>query len=378
MAARKTIRVLDLRDSPWVDGPGRTILDCAVSLQNDGRFQFIIGTFSGGIAKSNVYADEAKKRGLGVVVIKESSAFDWRVLRQVQSFISANNIDIVHTHDLRSNFFGLLGARMSGKPVVTTVHGWIANDNKGKAFVFADKFLLRFFDYIVAVSQRTANLLEKALIRPKKINVIHNALKIDTYRLNRGDNRFRKEIGVSPETTLIANIGRLSPEKGQLEFLQAGKLILRKYPTVRLVLIGIGPDQDKLRSFVDENQMGSAVTFAGFRKDMVCTYNSIDLVVQSSFTEGMPNVVLESLLMEVPVIATDVGGTAEIVTDGVTGILIKPRDIPELARKVESFLEEPERFRNMAKRGRTTIQNNFDHSTRAQKLAHVYSSMLNV
>lgn len=372
----KQVRILDLRDSPWVDGPGRTILDCASSLQGQG-YQIVIGTFSGGEQKTNAYADEAVRRSLPVKNIHERGPFDLRVIRQIMQLIDDLNIDIVHTHDFRSNIFGLLAARWRRRPIVTTVHGWIANDVKGKLYVTADKLALRFFDRVITVSERTRELIRRARVANRKITVISNALSLDRYQPDRRADDFRRELRVGVDAVLIANIGRLSPEKGQVEFLQAARELAPHWPNIKFILIGIGPDREMLERFVSDNGLEQAVIFAGFRDDMINVYNSLDLVVQSSSTEGMPNVVLEALLMEVPVIATDVGGTAEIVEHQRTGVLMQPGSVQAIVANVTDYLRNPVRHRAMAQVGRCWVSERFDHRRRVEKLAGVYDSLLN-
>ncbi len=369
------LTILDLRDSPWVDGPGRTILDCATSLIGT-PYNIIIGTFSGGPQKTNAYAEEAEKRKLKIVTIQESSAFDRKVFHQILRIIDEMDIDIVHTHDFRSNVLGLICAKLRNKPVVVTAHGWIANDLKGKIYTIIDKVLLRFFDHVITVSIRTKKLVSKVLLPDRKITVIPNALRVENYTPDSNSRQYRKELGVDEDTILIGNIGRLSSEKGQLEFLQAGKKILQDCNKIKLILVGIGPDQEKLESYVKKNGMTESVYFAGFRYDMINLYNSLDLVVQSSYTEGMPNVVLESLLMEVPVIATDVGGTSEIIKSSKYGVLIKPGLPCELAIQIEKFIGNPIEYKRMAKNGRKLIIEKFNHDRRVEKLAHLYKTIV--
>lgn len=368
--------ILDLRDSPWVDGPGRTILECAVSLRERG-YELVIGTFSGGGQKTSAYAEEAARRGLTVKTILERRAIDHRVVGRVLELIDETGADIVHTHDFRSNVFGLLAAKLRRKPVVSTVHGWIANDLKGKLYVATDKRVLRFFDQIITVSERTRRLVQDTGIARSKLTVIANALTLDRYVPNRNDQGFRREIGAPAGTLLVANIGRLSPEKGQLEFLQAARVLVERGLNIKFILIGIGPDQAKLEQYVAQHKLGEAVVFAGFRQDMIGVYNSLDLVVQSSYTEGMPNVVLEALLMEVPVVATDVGGTAEVLKDGKTGMLIRPGVLEELVESIAAYCRDPAPLRAMARQGRLDISARYDHRQRVDRLAALYDRLLN-
>ncbi len=374
-APSSPITILDLRDSPWVDGPGRTILDCAESLQAQG-YRFLIGTFVNASGQESAYVAEARRRNLEVVLLRESGQFDWRILTQLRAIMNSTHVDIVHTHDPRTNIVGLICGRLQGRPVVTTVHGWIANTFKRRLYRAIDKFFLRFFDAIISVSERTRELIRKAWISDRKITVISNALKVEQYIPNRQDRTFRHELGVDDRTMLIANIGRLSPEKGHMDFLVAAREVVRTYPETRFLLIGTGPEQLRLEKFAGESGLASHVHFLGYRTDMISIYNSLDLVVQSSYTEGMPNVVLEALLMEVPVIASDVGGTAEVMDGGRNGLLNQPGNPSQLAKDILDFLADRDGFRQRARLGRCSILDRFDHQKRVHKLSGLYRNLV--
>lgn len=358
-----------------MDGPGRTILDCAVSLREK-ECAVIIGIFNGGQETMGAYAEEAIRRGLTVKTIKERGRFDYRIVHRLTSLIDEVNPDIIHTHDFRSNIFGLIAASMRGKPVVSTVHGWIANDIKGKVYVFLDKIALRFFSLIIAVSDRTRRLVERTGVSKDKIAVISNALRLDQYVIDRSSSTFRQELGIKPHTALIACIGRLSPEKGQHAFLMAARELAQEFDHVKFVLVGIGPIQEQLERYVMENGLSEWIVFCGYRSDMINIYNGVDLVVQSSYTEGMPNVVLEALLMGVPVIATDVGGTGEVIEAGKSGVLIKPGSVSAIVEQIRNFLRNPSMFRAMAMLGRQMVEEKFDHRKRVEKLAGIYRDVM--
>ena len=368
------LRILDLRDSPWVDGPGRTVLQLA-SMVDTERCEIIVGAFHGDSHGEHAYIREAESRQLKTLAIRETSAFDRQVIKQILDAIEELSIDILHTHDFRSDMFGLWCARKAGIPLVSTCHGWIFNNLKGKIYTAIDKFSLRFFDRVITVSERMRNQLIRLGIGDDRITVIPNALIIDDYRPNRTNQSFRHELGLSPSTRMIANIGRLSPEKGQHIFLRAARKLLDIDPDLCFILIGVGPEQASLESLVDELDISDHVIFTGYRSDMQNIYDSLDLVVQSSDTEGMPNVILESLLMKVPVIATDVGGTSEVVQHMQSGVLISPGNLEQLVAAISDYLGDPDVHMKMAAAGREYVARNFDHTRRVQRIMEVYEQL---
>ncbi len=104
-------------------------------------------------------------------------------------------------------------------------------------------------------------------------------------------------------------------------------------------------------------------------------YNSTDLIVQSSYTEGMPNVILESLLMQVPVIATDVGGTSEVSQHDYSGYLIPPDNLDRLVEGIQDYLNNPEKHHRMAIKGRDFVCQHFDHRVRVEKINEIYQEI---
>lgn len=371
----REIRILDLRDSPWVDGPGRTVLEIAEALNASG-YRYVIGSLMPEGAAFGPYAREARQRGLEVEAIRERGAYDPRVLGQTLRAIERHGIDIVHTHEFRSDVLGLLCARRKGLRAVCTVHGWIANDVKGSIYTVLDKLVLRFFDRIIVVSQRLRAQLIRWGVPARKLTVVPNALPTERYRADRADDSFRRDLGLGPADILVAKIGRLSAEKGHRDLLAAARAALAQCDRLRFVLIGIGPEEAALRAQASALGIADRVLFAGYRNDMMRVYNSLDLVVQCSYTEGMPNVVLEALLMEVPVIATDVGGTGEIIEHGRTGVLLPPRRPDRLASEIIEFVRAPQRLRAMAQEGRERVRREFDSGRRIERMKRIYAELM--
>ena len=369
------IRVLDLRDSPWVDGPGRTILQSA-SMVDQQRCKIIIGAFCGDAHGDHAYLHEAMERNLEVFQINEKSAFDWKVIKQILEAIDRLSIDVIHTHDLRSDLFGLICSIRTGTPIISTCHGWIANNLKGKLYRAIDKLLLRFFDCVIGVSETMRIELQRIGVNANKIDVILNALIIENYIPDNKSQLFRDELGIDGESVLIANIGRLSPEKGQVIFLKAAKELLLKHNSLVFLLIGIGPEQEKLEKLCDDLGIRDHVIFCGYRDDMINIYNSLDLVVQSSSTEGMPNVILESLLMQTPVVATAVGGTPEIIQHEQSGLLIDFNSLQQLVESISDFVTYPDKHYKMSIKGRNYVMENFNHSHRVNRLMDVYERIV--
>ncbi len=365
-----TVKVLDLRDSPWVDGPGRTVLDCAESLSGS-SVEIVVGAFGGGAERGSEYADEAERRGLKVVRIAERRALDLDVLSQIRKAVKEFGIHILHSHDFRTNVFALL-SRRRGLPIVATAHGWIANDVPSQLRTLLDKAVLRGFNRVITVSEQTKACLGGFGLAERRVHVIRNALKTALYPpLDVAEREgARRQLGITPSDVVVSNIGRLSPEKGQGLFLEA-LAELRDQPIVGL-LIGEGPDDAVLREHAQRLGLENRVRFLGYQRDMRSIYAATDLVVQSSFTEGMPNVILEAMFLQIPVIATNVGGTSEVVGAELADCLVAPGSPMELAGQIRRFAAAPGDSQEAAARGRCRMIERFDHDARVADLRSLY------
>src|SRR5690606_12832725 len=184
----------------------------------------------------------------------------------------------------------------------------------------------------------------------------------------------RKAVDPTGEVVLV-NVGRLSPEKGQEMLLRALHVLTPKWPNVRLKFAGIGPLEAHLRSVASELGLTHRVEFVGFVKDMPKLYAGVDLVVQSSYTEGLPNVILEAAYLRVPIVATAVGGTAEVVRHGYSACLIEPR-LESLVEGIDAFLTNPKLFVRYAERAHTDIVERFSFDARTLRLTQLYESLL--
>jgi glycosyltransferase involved in cell wall biosynthesis len=371
-APGRPIRVLHLRDSPWVDGPGRTILETGSHL-DPGRIEYHIGAFVSD-AQQHPMVEGARARGLKVHVIEDAPGVSKELVGRVVGLIDELGIDVLHTSEFRSNILALICRRHRRMVLISTIHGWIANDVKGRIYRLADKFALRGFDAVICVSQTTRSLVPRWWLSDSRTHVLPNALVTGVYGAETLS-LARRAPDVSRGAVLL-NVGRLSPEKGQDLLLRAVAELSAGYPGLRLRFAGIGPGESDLRALARTLQIEDRVEFLGYVNDMPRLYRDIDVVVQSSLTEGMPNVILEAAFLRVPIVATRVGGTAEVIEHARSGWLIKPGSVAELVGGIRRFLEQPQEFVGMGRAAHDRIRASFSFDARTQRLMAIYESVV--
>ena len=371
--APRPIRVLHLRDSPWVDGPGRTILETGAHV-DAARVEFHIGAFVSNPDEEHPLVAAARARGIRVHAIRDVGGLAPVVIERIVALVNEHRIDVLHTSEFRSSLIAMLVRRRCKVRLVCTAHGWIANDLRGKVFRWADKFLLRQFDAVILVSRAMRRLVPRWWLPDRRVTVLLNALVLDAYgadvvRLP----RIRRDV---IEGGILVSVGRLSPEKGHDLLLQAVAALAPRYPRLRLKIAGIGPLEPVLRARAAELGIGDRIEFLGYIKDMPRLYSEVDLVVQSSFTEGLPNVIVEAAYLRVPIVATDVGGTAEVIEHDRSGWLIPARSLPALIDGIERFHRENAKFVALGDAAHARIREHFSFDARTAKLMQFYERLL--
>lgn len=370
---RKPIRVLHLRDSPWVDGPGRTILETGSHL-DPSRVEYHIGVLVAKRDGEHPLVDAAKQRGVSIIAIDDYGKLDAAFFDSILALMDRLQIDILHTSEFRSALIAQAVRRRRPKlRLVATAHGWIANTPRRRLIRFLDKMMLRRFDHVILVSAATRSLVPKWWLPDSRATVLRNALVLKSYGSDIV-NKPRRPVSADGDVVLV-NIGRLSPEKGQEMLLRAIHALSPRWPKLRLKFAGIGPLEEHLQTVARSLGLEDRVEFAGYIKDMPRLYAHIDLVVQSSFTEGLPNVILEAAYLRVPIVATAVGGTAEVITHKQSGWLIEPR-LDQLIDGIAQFLQRPQDFVAMAERAHQGILQNYSFDVRTEKLTHVYEALM--
>ena len=366
------IRVLHLRDTDRICGPGKTILETAAHIDRD-RFDLRIGLFLGSKERDNLYYREAVRRGFAVVPLKSPWPYDPSLVARIVRYVEDNRIHIIHSHEYKSDLLTYMATWMTPVIAVTTQHGWIRNTVKSKLVIALQRMVLQAFDCVLAVSEKMRRDLVSIGVPPRRIELIYNAIVAEKYvpDPSRRDS-LKRGLGLPPDSVLIGNIGRLSPEKGQGDFIGAAKILAARRGDLHFVFAGDGPDRQRLERRVSEAGLDERVFFLGNVQDMLPVYDGLDIVALTSYTEGFPNVVLESMCMEKPVLATMVGGTGEIVQHKETGILVECGRPDLIADGILFLLEHPDIRDRMVDRAKQVVSRDFAFQSRTSKIEDLY------
>ncbi|MBI4707307.1 MAG: glycosyltransferase, partial [Candidatus Omnitrophica bacterium] len=166
--------------------------------------------------------------------------------------------------------------------------------------------------------------------------------------------------------------GRLSYEKGLDTLLKCAAAVVKIIPEARFVIAGRGPEEENLKSYTRQLGIEQNVIFLGHRSDAKNIYNSIDVFVNPSLTEGIANTILEAQAMEKPVITTDVGGSGEIITHNANGFLVQPGDVADITEKIMYLLKNKDVAEKIGRQGRKVMYEKFSFKDRLRKIEDLY------
>ena len=366
--------VAQLATSPFIGGTERQMLGQAQSLPSWIRSVFILFTDKG---KSQAFRDYLTSHSFETVLLAQDTPHLVGMIRELSELLRALKVDLLCAHGYKADIVGLAAARRVGIPVVAVSHGWTRQTWRVRLYEELDRFALRRMDRVVCVSKGQAAKMLQARVRPERVLVIHDAVRSE--RFERIDPSDRSElVSMFPQAPdrIVGSAGRLSPEKGFAVLVDAATIVTRSDPGVAFVHFGDGPLRETLARRITQLGLDGRFILAGFRDDLDRFLPHFDLSVLPSFTEGLPNVVLESYAAGVPVVATAVGGTPEAVADGVDGYLVPPGDPAALAGRIIDVLAMGEACKAMGQRGRERIKAQFTFEFQALRYQELFEEIL--
>lgn len=365
-----------------VGGAERTLVELANNVDRE-RFEVTIWTIFEQNALATEVADDVDVRTLGVEGVTDNERPDYiqgaknplDYLRIPGRFVRAvrrERPDIVQSFLIYDNSI----ARLAGlfAPETTVITG----ERKGgkrenRLFELLDRTTYRLSDYIVANSRAGAETYLRYGADPESVSVIHNGRDLDDYRDGDAEG-LREELGLPSDVPVVGNVARLEERKGHYDVLAA-------WPSVRAdhdahcVVVGDGVEREALRTRARELGVADSVHFVGSRDDVPALLDLFDVFVFPSHYEGLPGALLEAMAAGCPIVASDIAGNRDLVTDGETGVLIPPRDPDAFADGLTEFLDDPERARAFGDAAQADAYERFTLGSMVSEFEQFYESV---
>lgn len=299
----------------------------------------------------------AEKAGLSVFNVRMRFACDPIAITKLLQIIRAENVDIVHTHSSKDSWIAGAAGRISGIPVVRSRH--LSTPVKQS---WSTKIIYGYLaDIIISSSKHIKEtLIIRNKITPDKIVSVPAGVDIEKYDINISGDKIYEELGLKDAYPVVGIVSILRHWKGHRYLLEAALKVISIYPKARFLIVGNGPQWDNLQRQVRTLRIEKNVIMTGFRDDIPRIMAALDIFVLLSYaSEGTSQVIPQALAMGKPVIAANVGGLPEIIEDGVTGLLVAPKDHEAVSDAILWLAEHREKAREMALRGRDKIVKNY-------------------
>ncbi|HZJ82894.1 MAG TPA: glycosyltransferase family 4 protein [Clostridia bacterium] len=309
--------------------------------------------------------------GFGATPLRFSMHSENHPLRDIHTVIRLVNIlkeyriDVLHCHGFRAGLIGRIAAFLARCNCIYTMHNFPPLGlSKGKRQIAGniERYLSHITGKIITVSEALKReAVDSMAIKEDKIGVIYNGISRPAG--NKTLKKLRESLGIDNDQVLIGTVARLIPSKGIDVLLDAIPFVNGKYPNVKFIILGDGPEESKLRGQAIKLNCNENIIFAGYKEYIWYYYDVFDIFLLPTLSEGLGISIIEALMVGLPVISTRTGGVEEIIRHNYNGYLVPPGNSKELARAILYFLAHPEKAKEYGRRGKELVKDKFHKET---------------
>jgi glycosyltransferase involved in cell wall biosynthesis len=308
--------------------------------------------------------------------VPDSGPCDWRVVPRLLDICRRERVTIWHGHDYKSNALGLLLRRFWPMRLVTTVHGWVHQTRRTPLYYWIDRLCLPRYESVICVSEDLRQRCLECGVPPARCVLVENAIDTAQFSRRRPAAQAKERLGLPAGRFVIGAVGRLSAEKGFDVLIRSVHELLKLGRDVGLLIVGEGDEKPRLQTLITELGAEGRMSLLGYRSDTRELYEAMDLFALSSYREGLPNVLLEAMALEVPVVATRVAGIPRLVRDGENGLLVEPGDPRGLAGALAGVLADAGLRDRLRRAGRATVEGSYSFEVRMRKIRAIYDKVV--
>jgi sugar transferase (PEP-CTERM/EpsH1 system associated) len=365
LKAGKKLHIMHVQESLEVGGMENGIVNLVTHLDPD-RFQSSLCCLN----RVGPLAERVRGTVVPVFALEQAEGTSLSLAFRLRELLVRERVDIVHTHNFYSGLYGISAAVLARTPrIVHGEHGDLVLGPSRRRR--AMRFLAPFVDRFVTVSRELRDdFSARSGIPASRIEAIANGVNLGCFNVSVDVPRVRQRLGLAPAARVIGAVGRLVDVKNYPLLLGAMVRLAGAFPDIVCVIVGDGPCRRTLEQMAVA--LGVTARFLGERHDVPELMAAMDIFVSTSVREGMSNTILEAMAARRPVVATLVGGTAELVDDGITGSLVPSGDAERLAAALRRLLAEPALCRRMGTAGRERVLREFSLERMVEQYEGLY------
>ena len=367
------IRVLNIISDTNIGGAGRVLLNY---LKYADRTGFEIHA---AVPRGSLLAEPLAAGGAAVHEVDgmADKSLDLACLGSLKKLIRQVDPDIVHTH---GSLTGRIAGKQCGKTVIFTRHSAFPVKpymKKGPG-MWANKFLNEHYaDAIIAVSPAAAENLTDGGVSPRMIEIMMNGVEPVKRLSPEACAAFRAQHGITPSDFVMGIVARIEDYKGHTDILEAMAKLLPERPGLKLLVAGTGSYEEEVKRRTAQLGLTDRVVFLGFQSDVAPVLSVLDVQLNASWgTETSSLSVLEGFSMGVPAVVSDYGGNPYLVSDGVSGLLYKTRDVEGLAEKIRTLADDLALRERLGLGARREYENRFTGEIFAGRIEEIYRKTL--
>ena len=368
------MNILHLISSSGLLGAERVLLEIA-EYSKRGGLEVRIGVFQNSQNPNLELAEVAKGQDFDVQVFPCNGRFDKKTIRMIKDYMDKSGVQILHSHNYKSNFYARRALSNNNIRWVVTNHGRRSGP-KLLLYNFLDGFIVRYADRVIAVSKNIVSRMKLAGIDSKKICLIENGVNLERFRNNIPPDSIRESLRIKKDAFVVGTVGALTEEKGHLYLLKAIPKVVQRFPEVVFLFVGDGRERPSLEITTSHLNIKDRVIFAGMRKDVPEILSILNVFVLPSLNEGLPMALLEAQAAQIPVVATRVGAIPDVLQGGVTGILVPPKDPQAIAEAITMILSNKKFASEIAQKGFERVRDNFSSEKMGSKYHSIYKELI--
>ena len=329
-------------------------------------------------SSSSEFIEALYRLEIPVQVIQERKRFDLGVIRSLKRSVEQFKPDLVVTHSVKSHFLIWRSGVWRRYPWVAFHHGYTTTDLKMRAYNRLDRWSLPKANRLVTVCQAFAReLADNTGVPVNQIVVQHNSVRPSSPPDIEAVESLKHQLGIADDECTVLTVGRLSREKAQADLLIAFKQLLSHADVkARLVIVGDGPDRERLEAAVDAEGLRDRVSFTGQVSNVSLYYALADVFSLPSHSEGSPNVLLEAMAADLPIVATNVGGVPEILVNHESAVLVPPADPAAMAEGIRSVWQDRELARKLTENAAALVSTHFTPDNYVRSLMQTYREVI--
>jgi glycosyltransferase involved in cell wall biosynthesis len=326
--------------------------------------------------QAGAWAAELTAAGVPVVALARQAGFRPLLGARIARLASTFGASVLHCHHYSPFVYGAVATMCDPRlRLVYTEHGRLSDEPPRLKRTLANRLLGRFPAPMFAVSQALReHMLAEGL--PERVGVIHNGIAVGPLPGQDDRRRARRELGVGDTASVIGTIARLDPVKDLASLVEAFAEVRMRNEAAHLAVVGDGPEGPALEALVRARGLEQVVHFSGYRADARTLLAGFDVFVNSSVTEGVSLTILEAMAAGLPVVATAVGGTPEVVIEGETGHLVPPRSSPAIASALVALLASDSQRASFGRAGRSRVEARFTIGRMVEDYAREYLRLM--